>query len=85
MVLIREYNLTLAECGGTSTLARGATLAARWLHDHQLAITNGVGVSTPCGAVTTRGIFVFVPNLLRLLRYGTIYKAGIRTYTPRVR
>ena len=53
-------------CGGISTLAREATLAARWLHEPQL-ITNksasGVEVSTPCGAVLNRRISAFVPGL----------------------
>ena len=31
--LIRVWELILPECGGISALARGATLAARWLHE----------------------------------------------------
>ena len=30
--LIRGWELILPGCGGTSALARGATLAAQWLH-----------------------------------------------------
>ena len=37
--LIRGEDPILSGCGGTSTLARGATLAARWLHEPQSAIT----------------------------------------------
>ena len=33
--LIRAYKTILPGCGGTSTLARGATLAACWLHEPQ--------------------------------------------------
>ena len=33
--LVREWELILPGCGGTSALARGATLAARWLHEPQ--------------------------------------------------
>ena len=33
--LTRGQNLILPGCGGTSTLARDATLAARWLHEPQ--------------------------------------------------
>ena len=33
--LIRGWELILPGCGGTSALARGATLAARWLHEPQ--------------------------------------------------
>ena len=45
----------------------------------------GIGVSTPCGAVSTRGICVFVPGLLELKRYGRIYDPGMGNYLPRVR
>ena len=30
--LIQEWELSFPECGGTSTLSPGATLAAHWLH-----------------------------------------------------
>ena len=33
--LTRGWELALPGCSGTSTLARGATLAARWLHEPQ--------------------------------------------------
>ena len=33
--LILGWELKLPECGGTSTLCRGTTLAARWLHEPQ--------------------------------------------------
>ena len=51
--------LDLPVSGATSTLVGGATLAAR-----RLIV---VGVSTPCGVVSTRGIPVFVPRLLDLV------------------
>ena len=38
--LIRGWELILPGCGGTSALARGATLAARWLHEPQPIIRN---------------------------------------------
>ena len=125
--LTRGWELILPGCGGTLALARGATLAARWLHEPQ-PISNhpvglrfphpagryrpggsafsspgcwscrymegfilrgwelilpgvrwlcvrspanqrsagGTGVSTPCGAVSTRGITIFVPGLSEL-------------------
>ena len=44
-----------------------------------------VGVSTQCGAVSTRGITVFVPELLELLRFGRIYDPGMEPYPARVR
>ena len=33
--LIRGWGLLIPGCGGTSTLSRGATLTARWLHESQ--------------------------------------------------
>ena len=47
----RGWELTLSGFGGTSALARGATLAARWLHEPQ-SISNhpvGLGFSYPAG------------------------------------
>ena len=120
--LTRGWEFILSGCGGTAALARGATLAARWLHEPQ-SISNhpvglgfphpagryrpggsaftspaswicrdidgfltrgwelilpgvrwlstipsqsasGTGVSTPCGAVSTWAISVFVPGSL---------------------
>ena len=49
--LLRRWDLILPGCGGTSTLPRGETLAARWLHESQ-PISNqpvGVGVSNRAG------------------------------------
>ena len=40
----------------------------------------GVGVSTPCGAVSNRGTTVFVPGVLKLQMHGRIYDAGMGTY-----
>ena len=45
----------------------------------------GIGVSTPCGAVSTRGITVFVPTLSELYMYGEIVEPWMGTYPPRVR
>ena len=49
--LIRGWEVILPGFGGTSALARGATLAARWLHEPQ-PISNqpvGLGFSNPAG------------------------------------
>ena len=46
---------------------------------------SGVRDSTPCRAVSTREISVFVPGLLELYIYGRISDAEIGTYPPRVR
>ena len=66
--MIRGWELILSGCGGISALSRGATLAARWLHEPQPICNQPVGlrVSTPCGVVSTGGISVFVPGLLEL-------------------
>ena len=60
----------------------------RWLYFRAPArqrSTGGVRVSTPCGAVSARGITVFVPGLSGLYMYGGISKPGMGTYYPRVR
>ena len=60
----------------------------RWLYSRAPAnqrSTGGVGVSTPCGAVSTRGITVFVPGLSELQMYGGISEPRMGTYLPRVR
>ena len=41
-----------------------------------------VGVSTPCGAVSTRETAVFVAGLLELYMYGRIHDAGLGPYPP---
>ena len=56
--LIRRRGLILLVSGGTSTLARGATLAACWLHEpqpisNQLAWCYRAGWSLPAGSAYT--------------------------------
>ena len=46
---------------------------------------DGGGIYTPCGAVLSRGITVFVPGLLDLCMYGSISDTGMGTYHSRVR
>ena len=55
--LIRGWDLVLPVCGATWTLARGATLATRWLYEPQpnQQPASGIGVSTSCGAVSIQG------------------------------
>ena len=56
--LIQGCDLILAGCGGISTLSRGATLAARWLHELQ-PITNhpvGLGFNTVRGGIDPGGL-----------------------------
>ena len=77
--LIEGWDLILPVCGASSTLAQGATLAARWLHGPQ-PISNqseGFGVFTPRGAVSTRGISVFVPGLWELWKLRKIPHPGM--------
>ena len=63
-------------------MAQETTFAARYLHEphpvsnHPVGLPSGVEVSTPCGAVSTREICVFVPGLY-LQRYGTIYDGNL--------
>ena len=45
--LIRGWELILPGCGGTSALARGATLAALWLHEPQAIRNHPVGLRVP--------------------------------------
>ena len=45
--MIRAWELTLPGCGGTSALARGATLAARWLHEPQPISNQPVALGFP--------------------------------------
>ena len=42
----------------------------------------GVGVSKPCGAVSTPDITVFVPGSLELYMYGMIYDPGMDPILP---
>ena len=60
--LIQGMDLIVAGCGGTSPLPRRATPGAHWLHEPQATINqpsaSSVGVSTPRGAVFTRGMSV---------------------------
>ena len=53
--LIRGWDLNFPVGGATSTLAGGATLAARWLHEPQPISNQPVGLGFPhrCGAVST--------------------------------
>ena len=45
--LTQGWELILPGCGGTSALAREATLAARWLHEPQPISNQPVGLGFP--------------------------------------
>ena len=82
---------TLPRRGENSTLFPRPTLAARGLCEPQqlshqwMGVGFPHGVSTPCGAVSTRGITVFVPVWLVLYTLKSILDSGMETYLPRVR
>ena len=66
--LTPRWELILSGCGGTSALARGATLAARWLHESQPISNQSVelGFPQPAGRYRPEEICGFVPGLLEL-------------------
>ena len=66
--LIRGRELILPGCGGTSTLSRGATLAARWLHSPQPISNQLVG----WGFYTARGSVDPVHLFFRLRVVGVV-------------
>ena len=45
--LIQGSHIIFPRCGGTSTVARGATLAARWLHEPHPISNQRVGLGFP--------------------------------------
>ena len=45
--LIRGWDIILPRCGGPSTLSRGATVAACWLHEPQPISNQAVGLEVP--------------------------------------
>ena len=45
--LTRGWELILSECGGTSALSRGASLAARWIHEPQPISNQPLGWGFP--------------------------------------
>ena len=79
--LIRGLEIILPGCGGTSSLARGATLATRSLHEPQ-PISNhpvGLGFSHPAGryrpggsAFLSPGCWIFKDMEGFLIRGGTL-------------
>ena len=76
--LIWRWNVTLPECGATSTLARGETPTARWLHEHQ-PITNqsvGSGFHTVCGGIDP-GDLRFRPRVVGVVEIWKEYDLDI--------
>ena len=67
--LICGWNLILPVCGGTSTLAREATLAARWLYiSHSQPATSqwGWGLHTLLGGIDP-GDLPFRPRFVEVV------------------
>ena len=82
--LTRGWELILPGCGGTSALARGATLAARWLHERH-PISNhpvGLGFPHPAGQYLPGGSSFSSPGCRNMEGFLT---RGWEIYPPRVR
>ena len=72
-VLIRGWDLILPGCGGTSTLARGATLAVRWLHELPSTISqSGLGFPHRAGRYRPGESLFLSPAWLRC-RYMEVF------------
>ena len=83
--LNRGWELILSGCGGTSALARGATLAALWLHEPQ-PISNhlvGLGLPHPAGRYRPGGFAFSSPGWS--YRDMEVSDPGMGTCPPRVR
>ena len=68
LLVTRGCEVILPGCGGTLALSRGATLAARWLHEPQ-PISNdlvGLGLAHPAGRYGPEENCGFIPGLLEL-------------------
>ena len=80
--LTRRWDTILPGCSGTSALARGAALAARWLHEPQSISNQFVGeLSTPRGAVSTRAISLSSPGCWSCGNMGD-FSSGDKTLSP---
>ena len=84
-ILLRGWEFILFVCGGTSTLAKRATLAARWLHERQ-PISNqpgwGWGFHTVRSGINP-GDLRFRPRVVGVVDiYGRISDLGMGPYPP---
>ena len=70
--LIRGWELILPGCGETSSLVRGATLAARWLHGPQPISNHPVGLGFPhiAGRYRPRGVLRFRLRVVGVVEVG---------------
>ena len=63
--LTRGWELILPGCGGTSALARGASLVARWLHEPRPICNHPMGLGFPYPAGRYRpGDLRFLPRVV---------------------
>ena len=85
--LIRGWELILPGCGGTLTLARGATLPARWLHEPQPISNQPVGLGCPHLAERYRpgGSASSSPVCWSCTGREGFFGPGMGTHPPRVR
>ena len=84
--LIGGWELILPGCGGTSALARGATLAARWLHESQPISNHPLGLEFPHPAGQYRpGVSAFSSPRCWSRIYGRVSDPGVGTYPSLVR
>ena len=76
---IRGWDLNLSVSGATSTLAGGATLAARWLHEPQPTSNQPVGLGFPRPAGRLRpGDLGFRPRVIEVVHVWKDFRTGDR-------
>ena len=82
-LMIWGWDIIVPGCGGTSALFRvqrvGSPRAGFMIPSRS---PDGGGISTPCGAISTRGVAVFAPVLLDLWIYGRIPDPGTDSTIP---
>ena len=83
--VIRGYNPVLPWCGGTATLARGATLASLGLHEPQPNSNHPFGLGFPHLTGRPRsGDMRFHPRVVGDVDVRNMFYPGMRPYPPRV-
>ena len=82
---LSELQMYGGSCDPGMGLCRPRVALILFSSPSQSAIGRRGWVSTPCGAVSTRGITLFVTGLSELCMYGGIFDTGMGTYPLRVR
>ena len=82
--VIRGGEHILYGCGGTSALARGATLAARWLHGPQSISNHPVGwrFPHPAGRYRPGGFALFLPRVVGVVQIWKDFLSGEGNSSP---